>query len=61
MPHSIKGHPKQHKHFIGPKPSLPPPFCQTNKRSIKAGNERRLDMKKREGKKKAERRRRDFD
>jgi hypothetical protein len=29
--------------------------------SMKAGNERRLDMKKREGKKKAERRRRDFD
>jgi hypothetical protein len=30
-------------------------------RSIKAGNERRLDGKKKEGKKKAERRRRDFD
>ncbi|KIY96101.1 hypothetical protein MNEG_11862 [Monoraphidium neglectum] len=31
------------------------------KKNIKAGNERRLDGKKKEGKKKAERRRRDFD
>jgi len=44
-------------------PLLPPRTHHTrqSKHSIKAGNEKRLDIKKKDSKKKAERRRRDFD